>query len=636
MIAISALRRSSAGRHLIGVAALAFVALSLQAPSVARAQHVTVVTTSSAAQVEAGTDFSLQVRADCNGCQIQNLELPALGDFDILGRSVSQPMQFQMGGGATQVQVAIIHNLRLRARQPGRVRIPPAVAVVDGQRHAGNAVDLQILPAGQGGSVAGGQMPGATPLPVPGAPVTGPLDGANLDSVAFLRTVVEPSDPVVGQQVTVTLLLYTRVSVRNLQQEREISTDGFWAHDLIGPSTPLPGPRREIVSGVPYEVLVIRHFAAFPLEAGDLVLGAPRVALLTGGGFMFGPRPEQLVREGVPVTVRVRPLPAPAPRGAVVGRYTLRTQLDRDTVRTGDAVTLTAILEGEGNLRDVEFALREIPGLRAHPPRREDDIRTLGARVGGTSRVEWLLVAEQPGTYTIPPLTLDVFDPYGERYETLTSQPLTLTVAGAPLVPAAPDAGVGGAGGAETPPVATAAAIGEIRTRSELSRQQPPLSSHPAYWAVLFGVPALLTLGWGVLAQRARRRQRDQSADKVAAGLVRDRLDAAKRAVKSADAAAFYTAVAAALRAALEGRLGEPVGSLTHAQLGDRLVRAGMGADLRKRLVEELEGCDFARFSAEAGSDSEMERCLQRVRAMVQRIERFSPGGADADQGDGP
>ena len=60
-----------------------------------------------------------------------------------------------------------------------------------------------------------------------------------------------------------------------------------------------------------------------------------------------------------------------------------------------------------------------------------------------------------------------------------------------------------------------------------------------------------------------------------------------------------------------------------------------MGADLRKRLVEELEGCDFARFSAEAGSDTEMERCLQRVRAMVQRIERFSPGGADADQGEG-
>jgi hypothetical protein len=151
--------------------------------------------------VEAGTDFSLQVRADCDGCQIQNLELPALREFDVLGRSVSQPMQFQMGGGATQVQASIIHNLRLRARQPGRVRIEPAVALVNGQRHAGNAVDLQVLPGGQGGSVAGGQSPYGQQLPVPGAPATtGPLDGANLDSVAFLRTVVEPTDPVVANR----------------------------------------------------------------------------------------------------------------------------------------------------------------------------------------------------------------------------------------------------------------------------------------------------------------------------------------------------------------------------------------------------------------------------------------------------
>jgi hypothetical protein len=118
----------------------------------------------------------------------------------------------------------------------------------------------------------------------------------------------------------------------------------------------------------------------------------------------------------------------------------------------------------------------------------------------------------------------------------------------------------------------------------------------------------------------------------VAAGVVREKLDGAKRALKTTDVGAFYPAVAASLRAALEGRLGEPVGSLTHAQLGERLAAAGMGADLRDRLVEELEGCDFARFSAEAGSADEMDRCLQRVRAMVQRVERFVPDGGAAEE----
>jgi hypothetical protein len=351
----------------------------------------------------------------------------------------------------------------------------------------------------------------------------------------------------------------------------------------------------------------------------------------TGGGFMFGPRAEQFVREGVPVAVHVRPLPAPAPRGAVVGRYTLRTQLDRATVRTGDAVTLTAVLEGEGNLRDITLALPEVPGLRMHPPRREDDIRAQGTRVGGTTRMEWLLVAEQPGTYTIPPLSQVVFDRFADRYNTVRSEPLSLTVAGQALAPSAPDAGPA-AEATDGPPAATADDIGEIRARSELLRASPPLSSSWGYWVVLLAMPLALLLGGGFAAQRARRRARDQRSDRVAAGVVREKLDGAKRALKTTDVGAFYPAVAASLRAALEGRLGEPVGSLTHAQLGERLAAAGMGADLRDRLVEELEGCDFARFSAEAGSADEMDRCLQRVRAMVQRVERFVPDGGAAEE----
>ena len=125
----------------------------LMPPGVAHAQRVTVDTSVSSAQVAVGDDLVVQMRADCEDCQIQNLELPALNDFEVMGRSVTRPMQVQITNGAQQVRVSVVHTFQLRARQPGRVRIPPAVAVVNGQRHAGNSVDLQILPAGQGGSV---------------------------------------------------------------------------------------------------------------------------------------------------------------------------------------------------------------------------------------------------------------------------------------------------------------------------------------------------------------------------------------------------------------------------------------------------------------------------------------------------
>ena len=48
-----------------------------------------------------------------------------------------------------------------------------------------------------------------------------------------------------------------------------------------------------------------------------------------------------------------------------------------------------------------------------------------------------------------------------------------------------------------------------------------------------------------------------------------------------------------------------------------------MHQDLAHRLIEELEGCDFARFSSVGGSREEMKRCLGRSRALLTRLDRF-------------
>ena len=89
-------------------------------------------------------------------------------------------------------------------------------------------------------TAAGGPPIVGAPGTSPGtssAPPSGALDGALYDDQAFLRTVVDRSEPYVGEQVTVTIYLYIRGSLTSMPTAtHEPTTDGFWIQDLLGPT----------------------------------------------------------------------------------------------------------------------------------------------------------------------------------------------------------------------------------------------------------------------------------------------------------------------------------------------------------------------------------------------------------------
>ena len=93
--------------------------------------------------------------------------------------------------------------------------------------------------------------------------------------------------------------------------------------------------------------------------------------------------------------------------------------------------------------------------------------------------------------------------------------------------------------------------------------------------------------------------------------------------VADGDVRAFYGALAGALRASVERSLGEAVGSLTHDALRRQLRARGMEEELVRRLVDELDGCDFARFSSAGGTPEEMQQALGRGEALLDRLGRF-------------
>jgi hypothetical protein len=237
------------------------------------------------------------------------------------------------------------------------------------------------------------------------------LSGAQYDQRAFLRTVVEPDEVYIGQQVNVTVYLYTRV---RLSPQSVIPTkpsmDGFWVHD--DPITSLHAQAVSVM-GANYRTYVIQRSAAFPQRSGELTIGPPKVTFDVGGASLFDAA-QRVERTGVPVTVNVKALPQPGAPNAVVGRYAIRAWLDRTTANTGDAVTLRVDATGLGNLQDLRIDLPPIVGVRALQPAIRDKQWSEHGKLSGTRSWEWILIAETPGEHTVPPIDLPFFDPDAE------------------------------------------------------------------------------------------------------------------------------------------------------------------------------------------------------------------------------
>ncbi len=597
-------------RFAIG-AALALLACTA---AVARAQPPRGTVTMAADRTEAqvGDTIMLRIRVNAVVSGQARLQLPELTDFDVLQYPMMPMTSF--GGGPTQMTMT--HGVPIRARRPGTFRIPPAALVTASGRLESEPLTITV----------GGAAP-SDPGPSTGPPSSAGVDGTVFDPGGFVRTVVDQSEPYVGQQVTVTVYLYAREMLGGggLTITQEPTADGLWVHDLLPPSRTLEG-QPQTVRGIPFTVYVLRRFAAFPLREGELTIGPTGVSMSGGGlfGSVFGGGGPPVSRTGVPVTVRARPLPAEGrPTGDVhVGRLELSAELDRTQVATGDAVQLTVTARGDGQLRQVRLPSPAASGLRVLEPEIDDETSAARDVVGGTRTMRWLIVPEREGTYALGPFEVPVFDPQAGAYSVARAPAVRLTAAGNPTsTPDAEEERETEDEGRQQGP-----SLGPIRSRSSLSRSRSALLDSPWVQAGFGAGPLLLVLALLVRVARRRSEAGPGRGPKQAKREAKRRLAAASRHASASEPREFYAAIALALKEVLEAKLGRPVGSLTHGELRRILVARAMPEELAGRVVDELEGCDFARFSAAGVRPEEMERCLGRTKGLLEELDRFAPG----------
>lgn len=371
---------------------------------------------------------------------------PLEKDFDILGISSSTSIELINGSASEKTEVA----LTLAPKGTGQLTIP--ALSWGGER----TQPLSLTVTG------------------PGSPGQSDGSGASVAQI-FIESSSSPAQPYVEAAVHLTVRLYTSETLYH--PDLELPENSDFVVKQIGPDESSDVVR----SGRTYQVFT-RQYLLFPLHSGKLTLQGPvldaEVAVgqqpaygNNGFGSLFGGpafgmlrtvRPVRL--HGNPIVLDVRPRPAGA-----IGSYWLPAQDVRLTASwnptrlsapAGEPVTLDLDLQATGltaaQLPDLSALLRVPAGLKAYPdqPKLSDSAQN-GKPIASRDQTI-ALMADAPGHYTIPALTVTWWDTQANQPRTATVPARTLNILPASGVASGAAITTGPAPVAQPPPPAVA------------------------------------------------------------------------------------------------------------------------------------------------------------------------------------
>jgi hypothetical protein len=328
--------------------------------------------------------------------------------------------------------------------------------------------------------------------------------------------------------------------------------------------------------------------------------------------------------------VHVLPLPdegRPASFTGAIGKFTVEASAKPVKLTVGDPLTLTVKVAGKGNFDRLSIPAIESGGdWKAYPASSKfeptDALGTSGRKVS-----EQAVVPITAKVTSVPARPFSYFDPDKRRYVELTTQPIALTIEGAPRA----------AGG--TSPGAPASAAGTRSDRQaergavdgdqwELAPNQiaagapadaTPVATRPWFLALQL-VPLLLLAGGSWWARRRDRLHADPAYHRRLAA--RRRVDAEteamQRAAAAGDTAAFFAAARRAVQECLARDPDREAGSLTLSEL-ETLI--GDRAALRDELHAIVGRADAITYSGEHVPPAQLGEWQRRVIALLQALD---------------
>lgn len=565
----------------------------------AATQEVSVRATLSENRVFIGEQFTLQI--EIRGDRLADIGLPQLPGLDGLRLVNTTPSRSQsisvVNGRASTVTT---YGYSLIGGEEGTFRIPPVRLTVDGEEMSTAPLQVEVVRHRSTGS-PGDRRPDI-----------------------FAEIEVDNPEPVVGQQLVASLVIYFRegVEVNSYQPAGGWRTDGFWKEQLE--NIHQPSTESVIFGGVRYRKATLLRYALFASRPGELVLSPYELHLgirsrprrndpfgSVWGGLGTNQRRVTLETEELRLPVRRLDPPDRGISISAVGDLDLTRTASVRQSYVGEPIELTTTISGTGNLPLVSRPSYSLPeSFEIYSPQEEIDVNRRGTTVRGTRIFRDRFVPRVAGTYTLPREEIAVFDPSSGSYRYRILPEITFEIIRDPAL--------------------AAASTGEEFDLQLLTGlavwQQPgrPLTEHRWIWAG-FLLPLLLT----ALAWRRKRLllRLESDHDFARSHHAWDRveellIDAEKRSAGEKPGEAYHL-LHKAVTGYISDRTALPRAGLSDGELCEEVHKRTLDEDLARKLKKLLgicSGISYAPISEQNGVAKDIDRTRDLLRELRERL----------------
>jgi len=521
----------------------------------------------------------------------------------------------------------------------------PLTAMMRAQQQRMQMVQQQMQQAQQGGQQVPAhqqQRQGQQQPQQPQQPDKADKD-IDISKDLFIRVAVDKNKVKVGEQITTTYKLYSRLPMQvNISKLPDLS--GFWTQDFEIPRQPKPS--EEILDGKKYQVFVLKKSALFPQQTGTLVLDPaeakgvarivqqvkrkvnnmdPLATLMMSDPFFNNAffnttayKDVQVELKSIPVDIHVSALPdkdKPANFNGAVGSFEISNSIDKTELTTDDVATLTLNIAGSGNLKLFDAPKLSLPnGLNTFDPQVSDTITGRSTTISGTKRITYAITPHTPGDYEIPAVSFSYYNPQTGSYTTVQTKPVKIQVKpGKHYHP-------GQQAGTELP--VALKDIHDIHNEplKNLTFKSSPILFTAPYWS-MYAFPLLAYIGLITWKKRDEELMKDTAllkkkrANKVAL----KRLATAKKLLEQNNKSLFYEEISKAIWLYISDKVNIPLSSLSKDTATEALQRRNVPQNISRSLDNVIWECETALYAS--GGSQQMARIYEEAIKVISDLE---------------
>ena len=266
----------------------------------------------------------------------------------------------------------------------------------------------------------------------------------NENRSVYTETSVSKKTPYINEQVVYTFKLFRKTEARNLNLSMPYD-ESFFRKENLGKAKRYS----RVINGIAYDVDEV-SIALFPIKIGESTIPPsimeldlihrtqtnrrrdPFARFFNDPFFGGVTQNKHKILSTKSIKLNTQPLPKKGkPNGFknFVGQFSITATVGKESFDAGDTTTLTITVSGIGNVMDVSLTNLNLGDqFKIYPDQPIFTKSIHGNQIGGEKIFKFALVPFTTGRQTISSISLNYFDPDKKKYNTISTNPISLTI----------------------------------------------------------------------------------------------------------------------------------------------------------------------------------------------------------------